>query len=63
MKIEGGCPLHGADVTSDGDHRIAMSAAILGLFAEGQTTVRDTDCVNTSYPGFYDTLQRLTKSR
>jgi 3-phosphoshikimate 1-carboxyvinyltransferase len=63
MKIQGGCALHGADVTSDGDHRIAMSSAILGMFAEGSTTIRDTECVATSYPGFYDTLQRLSKSR
>jgi 3-phosphoshikimate 1-carboxyvinyltransferase len=62
MKIQGGCALHGADVTSEGDHRIAMSSAILGMFADGTTTVRDTDCVDTSYPGFYDTLQRLSKS-
>jgi 3-phosphoshikimate 1-carboxyvinyltransferase len=63
MKIQGGCALHGADVASDGDHRIAMASAILGMFAEGATTIRDTDCVATSYPGFYDTLQRLCKSR
>lgn len=63
MKIQGGCALHGAEVTSEGDHRIAMSAAILGLFADGQTIVRDTDCVATSYPGFYDTLQRISKGR
>jgi 3-phosphoshikimate 1-carboxyvinyltransferase len=62
MKIQGGCALHGADVTSEGDHRIAMASAILGMFADGTTTVRDTDCVDTSYPGFYDTLQRLSKS-
>jgi 3-phosphoshikimate 1-carboxyvinyltransferase len=63
MKIQGGCALHGADVSSDGDHRIAMASAILGLFAEGATTIRDTECVATSYPGFYDALQRLSKSR
>ena len=63
LEIEGGCELHGADVTSDGDHRIAMSSAILGLFAKGTTIVRDTECVNTSYPGFYETLQRIMKPR
>jgi 3-phosphoshikimate 1-carboxyvinyltransferase len=63
MKIQGGCALHGADVASDGDHRIAMSSAILGMFAEGPTTIRDTECVATSYPGFYETLQRLSKAR
>ncbi len=61
MEIEGGCALHGAEVESYGDHRIAMACAILGLFAEGQTIVRDTECVNTSYPGFYDTLQSIMK--
>ena len=59
MEIEGGCALHGAEVESYGDHRIAMACAILGLFSEGETTVRDTECVNTSYPGFYATLQRV----
>src|SRR5688500_2953458 len=63
MEIQGGCALHGADVTSDGDHRIAMSSAILGMFAEGATTVRDTDCVGTSYPGIHETLLRLSKNR
>ena len=36
-----------------------MSGAILGLFADGETTIRDTDCVATSYPGFLETLQRI----
>jgi 3-phosphoshikimate 1-carboxyvinyltransferase len=38
-----------------------MACAILGLFSEGQTVVRDTECVNTSYPGFYETLQHMMK--
>jgi 3-phosphoshikimate 1-carboxyvinyltransferase len=59
MEITGRCPLHAASVESFGDHRIAMSGAILGLFAEGETTIRDIDCVATSYPGFYETLQRI----
>ncbi len=63
MEIVGGCPLHGAEVESFGDHRIAMSAAILGLFAEGQTIIHDTDCVATSYPGFYETLQHVVKTK
>jgi 3-phosphoshikimate 1-carboxyvinyltransferase len=36
-----------------------MAFAIAGLFAEGQTTITGTDCVNTSYPGFYDLLRRV----
>jgi 3-phosphoshikimate 1-carboxyvinyltransferase len=52
MEIEGGTPLHGARVTSYGDHRIAMAFAIAGLFADGETIVEDVNCVATSYPGF-----------
>jgi len=52
LAIEGGRTLVGADVESDGDHRIAMSAAILGLLAKGKTRVKDTACIETSYPGF-----------
>ena len=63
MEIIGGCPLRGAEVESFGDHRIAMSAAILGLFSEGQTIIHDTDCVATSYPGFYETLQSVVNPK
>ena len=62
MEIEGGAKLHGAEVESFGDHRIAMAFAILALFAEGQSLIKNTDCVNTSYPGFYETLRKLAKS-
>lgn len=59
MLIQGGRPLKGAVLPSFGDHRIAMAFAIAGLFAEGLTTIEDTDCVNTSYPGFKGSLDRL----
>ena len=62
MEIEGGAPLFGAEVESFGDHRIAMSSAILALFATGPSLIKDTDCVNTSYPGFYAKLRELSKS-
>ena len=62
MEIEGGCTLQGAEVKSFGDHRIAMAFAILALFADGESLIQNTDCVNTSYPGFYDTLRKLAKS-
>ena len=59
LDITGGAPLRGAAVRSYGDHRIAMAFAIAGLFAEGETTIEDTDCVNTSYPGFYKVLEQV----
>ena len=52
MEITGGSPLHAATMESHGDHRIAMAFAIAGLFASGETVMRNTECVNTSYPGF-----------
>lgn len=52
MEITGGADLKGADLISYGDHRIAMAFAVAGLFAEGTTTISDTDCISTSYPGF-----------
>jgi len=61
MIITGGVPLHGTRLDSFGDHRIAMAFAIAGLFAEGETTITNTDCVATSYPGFYQTLERILK--
>jgi 3-phosphoshikimate 1-carboxyvinyltransferase len=61
MVITGGVPLHGARLDSFGDHRIAMAFAIAGLFAEGETIITNTDCVATSYPGFYQTLERLLR--
>jgi 3-phosphoshikimate 1-carboxyvinyltransferase len=62
LQILGGAPLHGARLQSFGDHRIAMAFAIAGLFAEGETTISDTACVNTSYPGFYETLEKILKA-
>jgi 3-phosphoshikimate 1-carboxyvinyltransferase len=47
------------DVESRGDHRIAMSAVLLGLRASGPSRVRDVDCVATSFPGFARTLRDL----
>jgi 3-phosphoshikimate 1-carboxyvinyltransferase len=61
LEILGGVPLHGARLDSFGDHRIAMAFAVAGLFAEGETTITGTECVNTSYPGFFQTLERLLR--
>lgn len=59
MVIEGGHRLRGARVQSFGDHRIAMACAIAGLFAEGETIIEDTECIETSYPGFEKDLKAV----
>ena len=59
MIIHGGKPLHGAEIDSKMDHRIAMSFAICGSNAEGETSILHSECVNISYPGFYRDLEML----
>ena len=60
MTIYGGRLLHGAAIDSYGDHRIAMAFAIAGLFADGETIIRDAECIAVSYPGFDRDLQLLS---
>ena len=61
MRIEGRPdePLRAADVGSHGDHRIAMTAAVLALVADGPSRVRDADCIAASFPRFVGTLRAL----
>lgn len=59
--IEGITRLHGARCQSHNDHRIAMSLAIAGLVAEGVTIVDDAECVDISFPGFFELLNRVQK--
>lgn len=59
MIIRGGKPLHGASLDSWLDHRIAMSFAIAALTAEGDTHMKDAECVSISYPTFYSDLENL----
>ena len=52
-------PLDAASIDSRGDHRIAMTAAILALSAKGPSQIRDCDCIATSFPRFVGTLRAL----
>lgn len=60
MIINGGRPLHGAVIESKSDHRIAMSLAVAGLMAEGETSILNAECVTISYPDFYNDLKKLS---
>jgi 3-phosphoshikimate 1-carboxyvinyltransferase len=62
MEIVGGARLHGAEITTYHDHRIAMAFAIAGLFAEGETVIEGSECINTSYPGFEHDLAMFFRS-
>ena len=48
-----------ATLDSYEDHRTAMSMAVASLFADGDCTIKDTDCVSTSFPEFFELLHTI----
>ena len=60
MVITGVEQLNGGTVTSHGDHRIAMSMAVAALSANARVTIEDAACTETSFPGFWDLLQKFS---
>lgn len=61
MIIKGGATLTGCTIDSKLDHRIAMSFAVCALQSEGTTTIQGSECVNISYPNFYEDLNSLVQ--
>jgi 3-phosphoshikimate 1-carboxyvinyltransferase len=61
LKIPGSQQLHGAELDSFGDHRIAMAFAVAALRAEGETCIRRADAAVISYPAFFGTLESLVQ--
>jgi 3-phosphoshikimate 1-carboxyvinyltransferase len=59
--VHGPTPLRGAVAPSGGDHRLAMTLAIAGLVADGETVVEDVGSISDSFPGFVDRLDILTE--
>jgi len=57
--IKGPRYLEGARVSSHGDHRVAMALAVAGLIADGRTEIDGAECVEISYPNFFDHLEYL----
>lgn len=60
MIIHGGRPLHHAVIHTCKDHRIAMSFAVAALCSDGGAELMDAECVNISYPEFYQHLTSLS---
>ena len=52
----------GIDVSSHGDHRLAMALSILSLLCEKPLTIDDPDSVSKSYPGFFGELEKLRRN-
>jgi 3-phosphoshikimate 1-carboxyvinyltransferase len=61
FKVPGGQSLHGAEIDSFGDHRIAMAFAVAALRAEGETTIHRADAAVISCPGFFAALEALSQ--
>ena len=59
MIIHGPTALTGATLSSYGDHRLGMMAGIAALVASGPIEIEDPSCIDISYPGFFDDLEKL----
>ena len=61
LTVPGGQSLHGAEIDSLGDHRIAMAFAIAALRAQGDTQIKGADAAAISFPAFFATLESLVQ--
>ncbi len=61
LRIPGRQALHGAELDSFGDHRIAMAFSIAALRAQGETSIRGSQCAAISYPEFFSVLEGLVE--
>ena len=61
FRIPGGQTLHGAELDSFGDHRIAMAFAVAALRASGEATIRGAESAAISYPAFFQALEEVTE--
>jgi 3-phosphoshikimate 1-carboxyvinyltransferase len=61
IAIHGGAKLHGAECSSYGDHRLAMTLGVTGLITEGRTALHDAEVVEISYPAFWRDMDSIIK--
>ncbi|MBN8234673.1 3-phosphoshikimate 1-carboxyvinyltransferase [Halobacillus kuroshimensis] len=61
MVIHGGASLTGGSVHSYGDHRIGMMGAVASLISAEPVTIQDKDCINISYPSFFEHLNEVLR--
>ncbi len=57
--VKGPTKLRGAEVDSLKDHRTAMSGVVASMVAEGKGSIRDVECINTSFPSFFNLLGKI----
>lgn len=61
LRVAGQQQLRGAEIDCRGDHRIAMAFAVAGLIAQGTTVIRGSDCVEISFPNFFEVLAGVSE--
>lgn len=59
--IKGPTALHGATVSSHGDHRIGMMLAVAGFIASSPVELEDAEAIAVSYPNFFEHVEQLSK--
>jgi 3-phosphoshikimate 1-carboxyvinyltransferase len=63
LTIEGRQRLRGSKIETHGDHRVAMSFAVVGLCADGGVELDDARCADISFPGFFRALESLRNGK
>ncbi len=61
IEIPGQQRFHAAELSSSGDHRIAMAFSVAALMADGESVIEDAEAASVSFPEFFDTLRQLAK--
>jgi len=61
LRLTGPVRLRGATIDPRGDHRIAMAFSVAGLIAEGETEIKDPECVAVSFPEFFELLESVVE--
>lgn len=61
LRVPGNQRLHGAEIDSGGDHRIAMAFAVAALRAEGESVIHGADSARISFPGFFEMLEGVVE--
>ena len=61
MIIKGKSKLNGGKIKTFKDHRIAMAFSTLNLISAEKIKLDDEDCINVSFPGYFDLIKSLTK--
>ena len=59
MIIKGKSKLKASYIKTYNDHRIAMAFSIANLICEGEIKLDNKNCVDISFPGYYDLLNKL----